>query len=105
VEVRVAAPDEINTRGVAMGWYDPEATGPGNFNLGGTAKGKYVYLNDGKRFIQGHLPTQKQKFFDKSVSHAQYDTAPPSEPKWPTYQCVDCPSTGSTEFVPASAAG
>jgi hypothetical protein len=105
VEVRVAAPGEINPRGVAMAWWDPDATGPGNYNLGGTAKGKYVYLNDGKRFINGHLPTQKQKFFDKSVSVAQYDTAPPSEPKWPTYQCVGCPSTGSTEFVPAAAAG
>jgi hypothetical protein len=105
VEVRVAAPGDINPRGVAMAWWDPDATGPGNYNLGGTAKGKYVYLNDGKRFINGHLPTQKQKFFDKSVSVAQYDTAPPSEPKWPTYECVGCPSTGSTEFVPASAAG
>ena len=104
VEIKVVAPGEINPRGVAMGWYDPNVTAPGNYNLGGTAKGNYVYLNDGQRFIAGHLPTQKQKFFDSSVSHASYETAPPSEPKWPTYQCVDCPSTGSTDFVPASSA-
>ena len=102
VEVRVAAPGEINPRGVAMAWYNPEQSGPGNYNLGGEAKGKYVYLNEGKRFIFGHLPTAKQKFFDASVSSAQFDAPPPSEPKQPPYECVGCPSTGATDIVPAT---
>jgi hypothetical protein len=104
IEVRVAAPGEINPRGVAMAWYDPNATGPGNYNLGGTLKGKYVYLNQGKRFINGHLPTQKQPFFDSSASVAQFDTAPPSEPKQPQYPCDGCPSTGNASIVPAASA-
>ena len=76
VEIRVAAPGEINPRGVAMAWYNPEQSGPGNYNLGGDAKGKYVYLNEGRRFIFGHLPTAKQKFFDPSASSAQFDAPP-----------------------------
>ena len=102
VEIRVAAPGEINPRGVAMAWYDPEQSGPGNFNLGGDAKGKYVYLNEGKRFIFGHLPTVKQKFFDPAASSSQFDAAPPSEPKQPLYECVGCPSTGAIDIVPAA---
>ena len=82
----------------------PTRSGPGNYNLGGDAKGKYVYLNEGKRFISGHLPKAKQKFFDSSASSAQFDTPPPSEPKLPKYQCVGCPSTGSTDIVPAAQA-
>ncbi len=104
VEVRVAAPGEINPRGVAMAWYDPEAEGPGNYNLGGTAKGKYVYLNGGKRYIFGHLPTAKQKFFDRSASVAMFDVAPASEPVFPKYDCVGCPSSGATDIVPSAAA-
>jgi hypothetical protein len=105
VEVRIAPPGKINPRGVAMAWYNPAVPGPGNYNLGGNALGKYVYLNQGKRFITGHLPTAKQKFFDMSASVAQFDAAPPSEPKWPTYECVGCPSTGATDVVPAGSAG
>jgi hypothetical protein len=104
IEVKVAAPGVINPRGVAMAWYNPEQSGPGNYNLGGDAKGKYVYLNVGQRFIFRHLPTVKQKFFDESASSAQFDTPPPSEPKQPQYQCVGCPSTGSTDIIPAGQA-
>jgi hypothetical protein len=78
VEVRVAAPGEINPRGVAMAWYNPEASGPGNYNLGGDAKGKYVYLNEGKRFLTGKLPTKKQEYFDVSASSVAFDTPPAS---------------------------
>ena len=105
VEIKVAPPGEINPRGVAMAWWNPDQTGPGNFNLGGDGKGKYVYLNEGQRFITGHLPTTKQKFFDVSASSAQFDAPPASEPKWPQYQCVGCPSTGSTDIIPAAQAG
>jgi hypothetical protein len=104
IEVRVAAPGEINPRGVTMAWYDPEAAGPGNYNLGGNAQGKYVYLNQGKRYITGHLPTAKQKFFDRSASVAVFEAPPPSEPVFPKYDCVGCPSSGATDIVPAAAA-
>jgi hypothetical protein len=105
IEIKIAVPGEINPRGVTMAWYNPEATGPGNFNLGGDSKGKYVYLNEGKRFITGHLPTAKQKFFDSSASSVTFDAPPASEPTWPKYQCVGCPSTGSTDIIPAAQAG
>ena len=104
VEIRVAAPGKINPRGVAMAWYNPDATGPGNYNLGGDGKGKYVYLNGGKRFLTGHLPTAKQKFFDVSASSVTFETLPASEPRFPNYQCVGCPSTGATDIVPAAQA-
>jgi hypothetical protein len=104
IEIKVAAPGKINPRGVAMAWYNPEATGPGNYNLGGDGKGKYVYLNEGKRFLTGHLPTAKQKFFDMSVSSTTFDTPPPSEPVFPKYDCVGCPSSGSTDIIPAAQA-
>jgi hypothetical protein len=104
IEIRVAAPGKINPRGVAMAWYNPDATGPGNYNLGGDGKGKYVYLNGGKRFLTGHLPTAKQKFFDVSASSVTFETLPASEPRFPNYQCVGCPSTGATDIVPAAQA-
>jgi hypothetical protein len=101
VEVRVAAPGELTPRGVAMVWYDPDASGPGNWGLGGDAKGKYLYLNAGKRFITGKLPTEKQPFFDSSRSVAVFDSPPPGEPVFPDYPCEGCPSTGNTAIVPA----
>jgi hypothetical protein len=101
-EVRVAAPGQINPRGVAMAWYDPETVGPGNYNIGSNAKGKYMYLNEGERFINGHLPTAKQKFFDAPASVTQFDTPPASEPRFPQYSCVGCPSTGAADIVAAA---
>jgi hypothetical protein len=101
VEVRVAAPGTAAPRGVAMAWYDPDATGPGNWSLGGDTKGKYVYLNNGKRFITGKLPTKKQRFFDSSKSVTTFDAPPPGEPVLPDYPCEGCPSTGNTAIAPA----
>jgi len=105
VEVKIAPPGQLTPRGVTMAWYDPDATGTGNFNLGGTAKGNYVYLDGGQRYINGHLPTTKQKFFDRSASVVQFDRPPPSEPKFPTYPCAGCPSSGATDITPAGQAG
>jgi hypothetical protein len=105
IEVRVAAPGQINPRGVTMAWYDPEASGPGNYSLGGNAKGKYVYLNQGKRYLTGDLPEAKQKFFDRSASTVLFETPPPSEPVVPKYDCAECPSSGATDIVPAAGAG
>jgi hypothetical protein len=102
VEVRVAAPGAINPRGVAMAWWDPDATAIGNFNLGGSAKGNYMYLDNAKRYLTGNLPTAKQKFFDPSVSIAAFDEPPPGEPVVPTYACEGCPSTGANDVTPAS---
>ena len=100
VEVRVAPPGQINPRGVTMAWWNPEATGIGNFSLGGDGKGKFVYLNDAKRYITGKLPTKKQKFFDASASIASFDAPPPGEPVVSDYPCDGCPSTGATNIVP-----
>ena len=105
VEVKVAAPGEINPRWRCHGLVQPRADRDrATTTSAATRKGKYVYLNEGQRFIFGHLPTAKQKFFDASASSAQFDTPPPSEPKQPHYECVGCPSTGATDIIPAASA-
>src|SRR4030095_15535193 len=103
-ETEVGVCGKINPGGVAMAWYNPDATGPGNYNLGGDGKGKYVYLNGGQRFVTGHLPTNKQKFFDASGSQMPLAPARAPEPTFPNYRCVGCPSSGATDIVPAAQA-
>ena len=100
----VAVPEgQITPRGSALGWWNPDITGQANFNIGGESKGHYMYLNNGQRYIAGHFPKGKQAWFDESKSVQSFDTLPASEPKFPTYDCEDCPSTGNTSIVPAAA--
>jgi ABC-type branched-subunit amino acid transport system substrate-binding protein len=104
IEINPTAPPAITQRATALGWWDPDAEGPGNYNLGGSARGKYVYLNGGKRYLPGDFPKGKQAYFDDSEATVMYDAPPASEPVVPTYPCDDCPSSGATGVSPAAAA-
>jgi hypothetical protein len=98
------APGEVATRGTALAWWNPDIQGPGNFNLGAQGKGEYMYLDQGKRYVPGSYPKAKKKFFDPKNGTAEFPAAPASEPKWPTYPCENCPSTGNTSITPAASA-
>jgi hypothetical protein len=89
-------------RGTALGWWNADEEGPGNFNVGIAGKGEYRYLDQGKRYVPGTFPTAKKKFFDTSNSTSVFPALPASEPQWPTYPCEGCPSTGNAAIVPAA---
>jgi hypothetical protein len=89
-------------RGVALGWWNADEEGSGNFNVGISGKGQYRYLDQGKRYVPGEFPTAKKKFFDTSNSTSVFPALPATEPTWPTYPCEGCPSTGDTSITPAA---
>jgi hypothetical protein len=93
----------VTIRGAALAWWNPNAEGPGNYNLNISGKGEYMYLDQGKRYIPGTFPTAKKKFFDTKNSTGTFPAVPASEPKSPTYTCQNCPSTGNTSITPAAA--
>ena len=43
-------------------WWDPNATGEDE--TGTVGKGSYRYVDNGRRFLPGHYPTEPIKFFD-----------------------------------------
>ncbi len=90
-------------RGSALGWWNADIEGSGNYNVGINGKGEYMYLDQGRRYVPGTLPKTKKRFFDTGNSTAVFPAIPASEPEWPTYPCEDCPSTGNTAIVPAAA--
>jgi hypothetical protein len=90
-------------RGTALGWWNSKIEGSGNFNVGISGKGEYMYLDEGKRYVAGSFPKAKKKFFDTANSTAVFPALPASEPQWPTYSCQNCPSTGNSAIVPAAA--
>jgi hypothetical protein len=85
--------DEYLTGGdVALFWWDTETVGPSvAVNLADSA-GVYQYLDDGKRYIKGQIPSNV-KFFDKSNSINVITTVPPKDVQ-PDYPCDGCPSSG-----------
>jgi hypothetical protein len=93
---------QITPRGSALGWWNPDITGPANFNIGGEGKGAYMYLNQGQRYVAGHFPKQKPAFFDASKSVQAFTQLPASEPKFPQYECTGCPSSGDDSIIPAA---
>jgi hypothetical protein len=102
---RSTSDDAVTPRGAALGWWDPDEVGPGNFNLGGDAAGKWMYLNDARRYTVGTVPKKVQPFFDAKASVPGFDTVPASEPTWPAYPCRGCPSAGDSDVVPAASQG
>jgi len=85
----------VAPRGSALGWWSADTVGPTQSLSGaGSGPGKYLYLQDGKRYVGGKFPKAEPKFFDQSVSIAQLDAVPASE-QVPTYPCNNCPSSGS----------
>ena len=110
VEIAAPAPPPAPTggvtiRGAALGWWNPNEEGGGNFNLGINGKGEYMYLDQAQRYIPGTFPTARKKFFDPKNSISVFPAIPASEPKFPTYTCENCPSTGNDSIIPAAAQG
>jgi len=105
IEINPAAPPAITKRATALGWWDADAEGPGNYNLGGPGKGKYVYLDGGARHLPGKFPKGEQPYFDDAEATVLYDAPPASEPVVPTYPCDGCPSSGGTTVSPAASSG
>ncbi len=87
--------DEYLTGGdVALIWWDTETVGPSvAVNLADSA-GVYQYLDGGKRYIKGQIPSNV-KFFDTSNSINVITTVPPKDVQ-PDYPCDGCPSSGGT---------
>ena len=61
-----------------------------------------MYLNDGQAVHPGHFPKAKKKCFDADEVVQSFPAVPASEPKWPTYPCEGCPSSGDSSVVPAA---
>ena len=79
---------------VALVWWDTETVGPSvAVNLPDSA-GVYQYMDGGKRYIRGQIPS-KVKFFDKSNAINVITTVPPADVQ-PDYPCDGCPSSGGT---------
>lgn len=77
---------------VALVWWDTETVGPSvAVNLPDSA-GVYQYMDGGKRYIRGQIPS-KVKFFDKSNSINVITTVPAADVQ-PDYPCSGCPSSG-----------
>jgi hypothetical protein len=82
---------------VAMIWWNPDLQTDGtNAVANFPGKGRFMYLNDGKRFSFGEFPKAEPKFFDESASIYQY----PPERAYATGRvpdampCDGCPSQG-----------
>jgi hypothetical protein len=81
-----------------LAWWNPDISGPANAVASLAGKGKFMYLNDGKRYGYGQFPAKEPKFFDASVSvseiprssNFQDGVVPPANP------CAGCPVNGGT---------
>ena len=78
---------------VALVWWDPDTVGPSVAVNLADSKGVYQYLDGGKRYINGQLPSKAPTFFDKSNSINVITTVPAAD-KQPDYPCDGCPSSG-----------
>jgi hypothetical protein len=87
--------DEYSTIGLdfALMWWDPNQVGKSKV-IPIEGKGMFQYLNQAKRYHASQWPRGEPKFFDPSVSIAQFPTFPAAETP-PTYPCKGCPSTKS----------
>jgi hypothetical protein len=73
-------------------WWSNEASPTPATSTATAQPGASMYVDDGKRYLQGKLPKGEPKFFDTSASVVEL----PAEVKPLTqYPCVDCPSTGN----------
>jgi hypothetical protein len=80
---------------VALVWWDTETVGPSvAVNLPDSA-GVWQYMDGGKRYIRGQIPSKKVTFFDKSNAINVITTVPPADVQ-PDYPCDGCPSSGGT---------
>jgi hypothetical protein len=85
----------VAPRGAAIGWWNPDIEGPSN-QIGVTGKGKYMYLDGGKRYITGDFPKNVEGLFDESASIATLPSVPTQDQVGP-YPCDGCPSSGGSQ--------
>ncbi len=85
----------IPPRGSAIGWWNPDVEGPSN-QIGIAGKGKYMYLDGGKRYITGKFPKNVKGLFDESASIATLPAVPDVDLVGP-YPCDGCPSSGGSQ--------
>ena len=70
----------------------PAAVGPSVAVNAPDAKGVYQYMDGGKRYLRGEIPS-KAAFFDKSGAINVVTNVPPNDVQ-PDYPCDGCPSSG-----------
>ena len=87
--------------GTAIGWWNPNVTGPSN-QVPISGAGKYMYLDGGKRYAIGKYP-KGVTLFDATKAIATLPAIPQSDVIGP-YTCTNCPSTGGGQ-QPSNAAG
>jgi hypothetical protein len=63
-------------------WYDPAAISPDE--TGNTGTGSYRYVDNGRRFLPGHIPTTPINLFDPTNTITNFASVPP-ELQAPTY--------------------
>ena len=79
-----------------LAWWNPDITGGANAVASFVGKGKFVYLDSGKRYAYQEFPTKQPKFFDSSASVSEIPRSsnfadgvvPPDNP------CTGCPVSG-----------
>ena len=79
---------------VALVWWDTETVGPSVAVNLPDAAGVWQYVDGGKRYIRGQLPS-KVPFFDKTGALNVITTLPAADVA-PDYPCDGCPSSGGT---------
>ena len=93
----------VAIRGAALGWWNPNEEGPGNYNLSLHGKGEYMYLDEGQALRPGHVPQgQEEVLRHEELDRRRSPRSRRREPKWPTYPCEDCPSSGNTSITASS---
>ena len=83
-------------------WWSPDTVSTGQLQLGGSAAGSWMYVNGARRYVYRHFPKGEPKFFDQALAVPAFDAVPASEPKFPTYPCDGCPSSGAESPAPAT---
>jgi hypothetical protein len=80
-----------------LAWWNAEITGGANAVSSLVGKGKFMYLDGGKRFAYNEFPTKQPKFFDdtKSVAEIARESNFADGVVPPTMPCAGCPSGGT----------
>jgi hypothetical protein len=85
-------------------WWNPDLVSEGTNAIAGTPenKGRFMYLNGGKRYSFGDFPKTEPKFFDESVSLYEFPAgdAYPSGTVPAAMPCAGCPSQGGSGAAP-----
>jgi len=77
----------------AVMWWSPTTTGKGKI-LFDDGTGRFMYIDNAKRYAAGEWKKGEPKLFDTSNSISQFNGLPASDAV-PDYPCTGCPSTKS----------